>query len=65
MPNLLPIDLRDMMACVDRELGLRRSVYPRWVSHGKMTQSRADREIEVMAALRAYLGEQIVKEKSP
>lgn len=65
MTDLLPVELRDMLACVDRELGLRRSVYPRWVANGKMSPSRADREIEVMAALRDYLAEQIAKGKSP
>lgn len=65
MSDLLPVDLRDMLACVDREIGMRRSVYPRWVAAGKMKQSRADREIEVMEALRHYLVNQIAAEKSP
>jgi hypothetical protein len=63
MTDLLPVDLQDILAGVDRELKLRRAVYPRWVSDGKMSQSLADRQIEVFEALRNYLAEQRRKEK--
>lgn len=37
--------------CLKREIALRRRVYPRLVEQGKMTQTRADSEIEVMQAI--------------
>jgi hypothetical protein len=59
MPDLLPVTLADMLACIDRELKLRKAAYPRWVESGKISRSRADREIEVMAATREYIAAQI------
>lgn len=38
----------DKLACVQRELALRKRVYPRWVLAGKMTQEKADRETALM-----------------
>lgn len=38
-------------ACIERELRMRRRVYPRRVADGKMTQAQADREIAVMEAI--------------
>ncbi|MBP6444807.1 MAG: hypothetical protein KA267_12340 [Gemmatimonadales bacterium] len=37
--------------CAERELAMRKRVYPRWVSAGKMTQAAADREIAAMEAI--------------
>ena len=37
--------------CAVRELAMRRRVYTRWVSLGKMTQEKADREIALMQAI--------------
>ena len=51
MTDLLPITRQDMLGCAERELEMRRKVYPRWVSAGKMKQAKADREIELMAAI--------------
>lgn len=34
--------------CVERELGMRERVYPRWVQAKKMTQEKADEEIKTM-----------------
>jgi hypothetical protein len=41
------------LKCIDRELGMRRRVYPGFVDRGKMTQSAADEEIAVMEAIKA------------
>jgi hypothetical protein len=41
----------EKLACLKRELGMRRRVYPRWVAQGKMSQAEMDREIRVMEAL--------------
>lgn len=50
---MVTLDLQ--IACVTRELALRRSVYPRQVSRGRMRQSEAEHEIAVMEAVRATL----------
>ena len=34
-----------------RELGMRRSVYPRWIKEGKMTHAQAERQIEIMVEI--------------
>lgn len=38
---------------VEREIRMRRRVYPRWVSERRMTQARADAEIAVMEEIAA------------
>lgn len=38
---------------VKREIAMRRRVYPRWVSDGRMTRAKADAEIAVMEAILA------------
>lgn len=43
--------LEEQLRGVEREIGLRESVYPRRVAAGKMTQSKADREIALMRAI--------------
>lgn len=50
-----PIDIDRQVACVRREISMRRRVYPRWVSTGKMTQDEADRQISTMEAVQATL----------
>lgn len=34
--------------CIERELGFRRRVYPRWIDAGKMTKALADHETTTM-----------------
>ena len=51
----LPIDLTAQVQEVEREIKLRRRVYPRWIIDGKLTQAAADRQIEVMEAVLATL----------
>lgn len=43
--------LPDQIACVERELGMRRRVYGKWIAAGRMTQADADREIATMSAV--------------
>ena len=45
------VPLAEMIAEAERELHLRRSVYPRQVSRGKLTQAKADRAIAVQQAI--------------
>lgn len=39
------------IACLDREIGMRRRVYPRFVQVKKMTKEAADEEIAVLEAI--------------
>ena len=41
----------EQIACVKRELAMRRNVYPKWVQSEKMTQAKAESEINAMAAV--------------
>ena len=45
----------DLIACARRELGYRKRVYPRLVAEGKMKPETAEREIELMTAIRENL----------
>ncbi len=45
------ITLDDQIRCVKREIAMRRVVYPKWITQGKIDQAKADREIEVMEAV--------------
>lgn len=49
------IPLERQIACVRREVGMRRHVYPRWVATSKMSQDDADRQIATMEAVQATL----------
>jgi phage gp16-like protein len=51
LETLMTITLDDQIACVRRELALRRSVYRRRVLDKKMTQDIADRELAHMEAV--------------
>lgn len=60
MPDLFPdapkaASLDRQIECVEREIDMRRRVYPRWVAAGKMQQAKADNEIAVMEAVAATL----------
>lgn len=48
-------DFKAMRDCCRRELALRRNVYPRQIAAGRLTQAKAEREIELMTAVVAYL----------
>ena len=45
------IALADPIACVRREIALRRAVYPRWVEIGRITQAKAAHEVACMEAV--------------
>lgn len=48
---LPPVTIAEQIATVEREIALRRRVYPRWVSYGRMKQATADEEIRRMEAV--------------
>jgi len=51
LETAMPVTLDDQIACVRRELALRRNVYKRRVLDKKMTQEVADRELTHMEAV--------------
>jgi len=51
MPEVAAITLAQMMKCVEREIGMRKTVYKRRVQFGYMTQEEADLEIVTMQAV--------------
>lgn len=57
------VTVSEMLAEAERELAMRLSVYPRRVSAGKMSQRRADRAIQVQAAIIALLSSSLDKKE--
>lgn len=45
----------DLIACAERELKMRRRVYPKWVAIRRMKQEEADHELAAMSAIIANL----------
>jgi len=43
--------IEEQIACAKRELAMRRNVYRKWVSTGRMRQATADHEIAAMEAI--------------
>jgi hypothetical protein len=41
----------EKLDCINREIKMRRRVYPRWVAEGRMTQEKANSEIACMEAI--------------
>ena len=46
-----PITLDEQIACVAREIRMRRQVYPRWVEAHRMSQAQADHQLAAMTAV--------------
>lgn len=53
--NAPTIPYADQIACLERELGMRRRVYPGLVRGGRMTQEAADLEMARMKAALATI----------
>lgn len=49
------VTLEEMATCAERELEMRRRVYPRWVDSGKMSPKKADEETLRMEAIVSVL----------
>lgn len=49
------VSLYDQIKCVEREIAMRERVYPRQVMTRRITQPRADRELEHMRAVKRTL----------
>lgn len=50
-PTAQPPTMSDQIACVRREIAMRRNVYPVWVKSGRLKEAEADRELERMQAV--------------
>lgn len=51
----LTLTLDEQIKSVEREIGMRESVYPKWVRAGKMSDLKASREIAAMRAVLSTL----------
>ena len=49
--TLIPVTLQDMLAEAEREIALRRSVYPVMIERRRLDRSRADRQEQRMVAI--------------
>jgi hypothetical protein len=47
--------IEQQIACVERELAMRRRLYPQWVNTGRMSPAKMDAEIGCMAAVLATM----------
>jgi len=47
--------LDQQIAELDRELGMRRNLYPRWVREGKLKQQQADHRINIIEEIKETL----------
>lgn len=61
MDDLFSPTMDEMIAEVDREIELRKRVFPRWVANGQLKRDVADRRIRILECVSAYLS----MEKSP
>lgn len=51
------ITIEDQIKAVEREISMRRRVYPRWVENKRMSREKADKEIATMEAVLETLKE--------
>ena len=51
----MDILLQDQIAAVEREIGFRVKLYPKWVAQNKLTQAASDQELARMRAVRDTL----------
>jgi len=51
MPPLFPFSLDDQIQTVQREIEMREQVYPKLVQGGRMTERKADHELQCMRAV--------------
>jgi hypothetical protein len=53
----------DKLACAERELKMRKHVYPRWIEAGKISAGKAAHEIAAMEAIVADYKAEAEKER--
>lgn len=49
------ITVAEQVKCIERELALRKRVYPRWIEQSKISPGKAEYEIKVMESIRLSL----------
>jgi hypothetical protein len=49
------VSLKQQIKCVEREIAMRKQVYPRWVNINKLSQQKADEELAAMEAVERSL----------
>jgi hypothetical protein len=54
----MTVALADQIKCARRELAMRKGVYPKWVTAGRMKPEAADRELAAMEAIVTSLEEE-------
>ena len=59
----MKVSYQQQLDCVKREIKMRERVYPRWVEAGRMTQDKADRELEAMRAVGKTLESMAYRQK--
>lgn len=59
----MTVSIDEQISCVQREVGLRRRIYPNRVMTGRMSKQRAEREIAAMEAVLETLEHQEVRER--
>ncbi len=47
--------LDDEIACIEREIAMRQSVYPRWIELNEMAEAKARHELNAMQAVLSRL----------
>lgn len=57
------ITTADKLACAERELKMRKRVYPRWIEDGRMSAGKAAHEIAAMEAIAADYKAQSEKDR--
>lgn len=49
------IDLNALLGCARRELAFRQRCYPKWVEKGTLTETKAEKELELMRSVVEFL----------
>ena len=57
--------IEQQMACVKREIAMRKNVYPKWVMSGRMKAEAADHEINCLTAVLRSLETLVVPVPQP
>lgn len=57
------IPVEDLIKSVDREIAMRRRVYPRWVENRRMTEAQSKHEIACMERVKTILEREAKKER--
>lgn len=49
------ITVAEQLKCVEKEIGFRKRLYPRWIESGKISPGKAEYEIKVMESIKTTL----------